>query len=272
MDADNKPIPAALVIPRGFTEGDRGELGPMEKMASVQVTDREGKFQIVTARPVDSLELEVRAKGLVPQLLNGVLVRGKETQVLNLQRGVSIAGRVMHQGKPLPGVAIGLVWTARLSGTYWGPWEAITDDDGCFSMAHVTAGKHVYMYGKMRSLKDVGAIAPIELTTGADESVLRIDDITVGAGHKVSGHILLSDGRPLPPGSRLNLAAHELWDHQEMPLPPDGSFEIKGVPPWVCGIQVTVPSSQGNSRSAYHLSALKSQPGSNERLDITRPR
>ncbi len=62
VDIDNRPVPAAAVIPRGYTRGDSGLEGPMEKIALAQITDSEGYFWIYTAQPVDSLTIEVRAR------------------------------------------------------------------------------------------------------------------------------------------------------------------------------------------------------------------
>ena len=228
----------------------------MEKMAGVQVTDRDGKFQISIAKPVDSLHLELRAKDFASRLFNKVSVRGDDIQTLQMQRGVTVAGRVLNQGKPQGNVVLGIVWSVRNSGTFWGPWEVLTDNEGRFTINNVTPERQVYLYGKMASLRGIGAIEQAEFETGPDEGTLKIGDIKLVPGHKISGKVLLSDGKPLSPGSRINLAQKDHWDSQSFQLPPDGKFEFQNVPPCVCSFTVIVPSLDGKALSAYHLSPL----------------
>jgi protocatechuate 3,4-dioxygenase beta subunit len=253
VDKENKPIAGALVIPKGNTIGNNGLLGPMDKMASVQISDSAGEFKVTTAKEVDSLDIEVKAKGFVPRYYK---VSGEEALVLSMQRGATLRGRVVQNGRPVPHAVIGLVWNQRFSGNSWGPFESMTDETGQFAIHHVTPEKKVYLYGKMRSLIEIGAVKPIEVTTCEDEGVMDVGELNIVNASTVSGHVLLSTGLPLSPGSTLNLAAADLWDHQMVNLPPDGSFEIKGVPPWICSVSVMISPQRGDALSAYRPSAL----------------
>ena len=141
----------------------------------------------------------MRAKGFVPQYFKLPVGTG-ETPVIDLQHGVTVRGRVLNAGQPVPGVAIGAGWTNRRSGAAWGPWETLTNEAGEFAITGVTPDRAINLYVKMRSLKQLGAISPRKLTTGADESVLDVGDLNVGVGHTVSGRVELSTGGPLPAG------------------------------------------------------------------------
>ena len=55
-------------------------------------------------------------------------------------------------------------------------------------------------------------------------------DIQVKRGLRFRGQVVLSDGKPIPPGMRIIIGADHAWDSQEQLLAPDGRFEFIGVP------------------------------------------
>ena len=147
---------------------------------------------------------------------------------------------MLNAGQPVPGIAIGTGWTNRSSGAAWGPWETLTDEAGEFTISNVTPDRAINLYVKMRSLKQLGAISPRKLTTGADGSVLDVGDLNVGVGYTVSGQVVLSTGGPLPAGIWVYMSPEGMTENQRIELPADGVFEFKGVPSWVYSLTVTV--------------------------------
>jgi hypothetical protein len=230
LDENGEPVAAAIVAPRGYMNADEGMHGPMDEIASISVSDRNGRFDICTSRHVDTLHIEVRAKGLVPQLFNDVPVGMLRIEDVRLSRGVTVKGRVLFERQPVEGAAIGLVWTKRVAGDFSGPWEALTGADGTFSIPSVSANQPIFIYGKMDSIKEKGSLKRIELTTGENGSVLDAHVLEIRQAHKIDGRITLSDGNALPANSKVNLARQGIWDGQSAELQPDGRFQFVGIP------------------------------------------
>ena len=57
-----------------------------------------------------------------------------------------------------------------------------------------------------------------------------LGDVTLQPGHRLSGRVVLTDGKPVPDGMRILLSAERAWDDQTHDLPPDGRFEFVGLP------------------------------------------
>lgn len=256
LDENGQPVSAAIVAPRGYMDGGGGMHGPMDDIASISVSDRNGRFDICTGRHVDTLHIEVRTEGLVPQLFNDVPVGMLRVEDVRLSRGVTVRGRVLFQRQPVEGAAVGIVWTKRVAGDFSGPWEALTRADGTFSIPVVTANQPVFIYGKMDSIKDKGSLKRIELTTGENGTVLDTHDLEIGQAYKIDGRITLSDGKALPAASKINLGRQGIWDGESVELQPDGRFQFVGIPEERISLNPMIPgTSPVVSDLQYHLSA-----------------
>jgi hypothetical protein len=256
VDPDGKPIAGAIIVPRGYMQGDTGLQGPMEGVAEATITDAEGKFRIPSTKHVTALHLEVRARGFVPQYFNNVAT-GLGDGTLNLVRGATLRGRVVHSGQPRSGIAIGVCWVEHLSGTWFGPWKAVTDGDGRFVISHVTPNQELCLYGTIDSVKEVGTIPAIRLTA-ADHDDLNLGDIPIVPGHRLNGRVMIFGGRPLPPYLHVRANRDGPRDGTTVPVREDGLFELKSLPDEIISlsVQAILP---GQSLPQYpfpfHLSA-----------------
>jgi hypothetical protein len=257
VDAEGKPIAGAVLTPRGDMHGNSGMSGPMERIALPAVANEKGEFEIEALMPLDSLDVEVRAKGFSTFLLRHITAGPR--QKLVLERGATIVGRVVRDGQPVPRVAMTVTWTERTSNYFSGPWEALTDENGRFEIPNVTAQRDVYLYAKMSSLKGRGALPREFFTTGANGSTLDVGeivgDLKVQPGYTVSGRVVLSDGRPVPQKSRVNLVRANSVDYQIVEIGADGEFEFSDVPRDECSMNVLGPPDAPMALfNAYHLS------------------
>lgn len=66
-------------------------------------------------------------------------------------------------------------------------------------------------------------------------------DLPVARGSRVRGRVLLADGKPLPPGTRLLVSREEAWDSRLVELGPDGRFAMAGLPAERYRLAVSVP-------------------------------
>ncbi len=266
VDIDNRPVPAAAVIPRGYTRGDSGMEGPMEKIASAQITDSDGYFWIYTARPVDRLTIEVRARGFASTRFEDVPANHDKVQTLTLPRGVSIQGRLLKDKQPVAGAVMSAVGLARVPGPYFGPWQTITGPDGRFTLPNVTPQADLFVLGKMESLRDLGGVGLVRLKAGADGATVDVGDLSVRPAHKLSGRVVISGNQRLPADTALYVTRlsqqadgsypSTLYDRQAATLGEDGIFEVKGLPNGVYGVSVNRSlNSKDRSLPLYHISS-----------------
>jgi hypothetical protein len=276
LDIDNRPVAAAAVIPRGYKRGDRGLEGPMDKIASVEIADSEGYFWIYTAQPVDSLTVEVRARGFASTRFEDVPANRNEVKTLTMPRGVSIQGRLLKDNQPVGGAVVAAVGLAQVPGPYYGPWQTITDPNGGFKLPNVTPQADLFVFGKMESLKLLGGTDIVRLKSGADGSTLDVGELTVHSTNKLSGRVVMNGDHHEPSDmavyvNRLGVDAggrsqKTLFDRQEAKLGADGSFEIQGLPNGLYGISVNRSlDSKDRSLPPYHLSTA------NRSLDALNP-
>jgi hypothetical protein len=64
--------------------------------------------------------------------------------------------------------------------------------------------------------------------------------------------VVLSDGRPIPAGTRLLISRHDAWDSQMLTLPPDGRFEARGLPKEKVSFYVEVPKYRLSRETAHY--------------------
>ncbi len=236
VDSGGKAVAGAIVEPRGYMQGRNGLEGPMDDVAAVTVTDQEGRFAIPSAKRVTALHLVVHARGFASEFFSDV-ASGAFEQVIRLRRGVTLRGRVVHQGQPQSGIVVGAVWPDRHSGSYFGPWQSITDEGGRFELRNVTPEEEISVYTQMDSVKELGAATEVRLT-GAEGDDLDLGDLVIGAGHCLRGRVVVSGARPLPANVRVQVWRTGPYDRTTVPVEADGRFEICDLPSELLHVRV----------------------------------
>lgn len=234
---DGSPVAGATVEPESFdTEAFRGfSPGVFDPTA---VTDLDGGFALTANSPIRSVSVKVEGRGLAPRIFDGLRPGKKPT--LRLGRGAQVLGRVFVGGRPTPGIVVGLAQADRGMGRFLGHQEVATDADGRFLFANVAPDDAYYVYGIMSSLAGQGSLAARELRVGADGTVLDAGALTVEPAHVLAGRVVLSDGKPIPRGTRLMVSREKAWDSQTATLDADGRFRMEGLPPEQVSVSVRV--------------------------------
>jgi hypothetical protein len=245
VDPDGTPVIGAEISPVMFnTEAHRGfKPGIVDPIA---VTNLRGEFLLTSKSPIESITVKVQARGLASKIFRGLEPAGSNRE-LKLGRGVTVTGRILREGKPLAGVVVGLVQARRTAEDFLGPTQIATDSSGRFTFSNVTAAGQgtqfppwvahnygsddlYYVYGIMSSFKAFGSLPIVDVTVGADESTTDVGDLKVGSGHRVAGRITLSDGKPVPPHTRLTVGRERAWDWQIIDVDAAGRFLAEGLP------------------------------------------
>jgi hypothetical protein len=223
--------------------GGRG--GAVEGLDPLAVSNEKGEFEIAYARPAVKMTICVTARGMAPKWFAD-LPTGSERHTLEVARGATIRGRLVSFGKPVPKAEMGLINRERGMGEHFSEQRIGTQPDGTFLFANVPAPNAWFVYAKMDSILRLGATIPVSCRTARDGEIIDVGDISVKAGHRVRGRVVLTDGKPIADGMRMNVSSQEAWDNQSIPLPADGRFEFVNVP---TGEYSLFPSVKG-----YHLS------------------
>jgi hypothetical protein len=245
LNEAGRPVARAVVEPYGFGKGDGAQYGGLKGFDPLALTDDSGEFRIGVPERGLEVYIHVSAPLLSPRRF-AKLTAGPKVHDLTLECGVTIVGRLVKDGKPLPGLALGVVQTDRSVTGFVGEFKAATDAKGVFTIPNVPGRDKVVVYGLMTSLLKHGAVTTRAVETGASGSVLDIGDLEVKPGHRLSGQVVLADGKPVPAGTRVMLARQEAWDHQDMAVDKDGRFTFAGLPPELYSLSANV--------RGYHVS------------------
>jgi hypothetical protein len=81
----------------------------------------------------------------------------------------------------------------------------------------------------MQSLSQ-GAVDPVEVQIKEKGQYVHAPDLVVHRGYRLSGKVVLSDKKPLPPGMRITIESDRVWDAQTTTLAEDGNFKFANLP------------------------------------------
>jgi hypothetical protein len=251
VDANGDPIARASVSPDGVRRGNGGQFGALAKLGidELAVTDDEGEFQLGVGEDGDALYLLIKAPMLAP-VRTEPLAAGPSVHTITVGPGVTVSGRVVKDGRPLANVAMGMVQTNRNVEGYLGHFEFATDRNGAFGFVNIPPDQQWYLYGLMDSLKDFGSIPIRTVKTAGHGSTVALGDIEVQRGYRVSGRVVLSDGKPVPRDTRVLASRRAAWDSQTAIADEDGRFSFTGLPPESLSLSTKVRGYRASTQNA----------------------
>jgi hypothetical protein len=245
LDENGKPVPQAAVEPFGFRKGDRGQFGGLKGFDPLAVTNKKGEFRLGVPEKGLAIYVQVNAPFKAPRKFPK-LAAGAGPHDLTLFEGITVRGRVVQGGKPLAGVAVGAAQKDRNMETFVGDFQAATNATGAFEIRNVPVEDVLTLYGQLSSLGKHGAVTAREVRTGKSGSVSDVGDLEVKPGHRLSGRVVLADGKPVPAGTRVMLSREEAWDTAQAVVDKEGRFAFIGLPGEQYSLSVNV--------KGYHLS------------------
>ncbi len=252
FDMTGKPVVGAVVSPTGCERADRRWGGQMPGVDPASVTNLRGEFLITGNQGDLGYDLEVEARGFAKCLV-GLLPTGEKMHEIRIAEGATVQGRILKDGKPMPGIAVGLVQCNTAgSGRFVGCYHIATNDDGRYTFVNVHPNDDYFVFTAMSDVARLGGMMiPKRISVDADGTTNRVGDCTLtSAVHRVSGHVILTDGKPVPAGTQLLLSREELgtWDGQTTVIAADGSFSFAGVPEEAVTLNARIPSYRLASR------------------------
>jgi len=254
---DGNPVMGAIVSPFGCKTRSSRWWGSMPGVDAMSITNTRGEFLLTGESPAIAYDIQVEARGLATRRF-ALVPLGDQSHELHLTEGATVTGRLMKNGKPLSGITIGLVQDDRSYEGFTGAQKIATDAQGRFTFLNVSPPGEWDVYGLMKSMPEKQAVKYQKVQFDGDTTITDVGDLPWSPAFTVGGQIILSDGKPVPPGTRLIVGRDRAWDSQTVTLDPAGRFSVSGVPGEEIHVTVSI--------RGYHLSA---QNISLDRLNLT---
>jgi hypothetical protein len=240
LGPDDRPLVGARVAaPWVRREGRFGSNLNAEVFDPVAVTNLRGEFVLAAKVPFDDANLRVEGPGVAPRMVAGCKPEANP-QRIRMTVGATLTGRLVRDGKPVAGAGVGLLQVNRILERYLGALSVGTDSQGRFTFANVHPDEIYYLYGLMGTMNDAGGVAARQVHVGGEGATTDAGVLPVEPGHRIKGRVVLSDGKPIPPKTRLMVRPVDAWDSREVELGPDGRFEVAALPTEVYELYVNL--------------------------------
>lgn len=254
LDPAGAPIEGAIVTPIGWRRGILRAFGRMSGDPRA-VTDADGRFELETgparipagfpripALPDSAAAwmLMLEARGLAKETIANV-APGRNWNTLRMRRGAMLRGRVLEDGRPRAGVAVGAAQHSHLADTFVG-WQTIaTDERGYFMFSNLQAGADYDVYVLMEGFSARGGAPATRCSTAADDSMSWAGDLTPTPPHRLAGRIVLSDGSPPPTRTPVLLSRIDAVDRVTLWTDSQGRFGFAPLPAESLDVSVPLP-------------------------------
>jgi uncharacterized GH25 family protein len=245
VNADGKPVGGAKIqIYMLHTERDWHSGG------ALAYTDQHGEFDFRSRANIFVCDFSIEADGYVSRSFSEVHL-GPVTNAYRLNEGTRLTGRLLKDGQPVPDAGVGMYDVKR--GGFLNNFSAVTDGNGRFSFSGLPAHEEFYLFGIMRSLRELGALLRRHVTTGDNGTRIELGDLNLVKGYTIAGRVQMEDGKPsrvaaftltrtelTPPtdhaptrqekSNRSFYGLEHSFDNWRADPGADGKFEFTGVP------------------------------------------
>ena len=245
---DGKPVPEAVISPEGVGMGHTTRWGGTDSYVEpLAVADEQGRFILYCRSPdADLIHATADGRGVAKQWVS---LKPGGDYLIRMREGVTVTGTIVRNGQPVRDVALAVVTTDRTCGKYFNGHDTTTDRDGRFQMWNVPPDREFYIYSRMASSPGPGALPARKFTTGASGSSQDLGKLLLQTAFKVAGRVVLSDGKPIPAGTKILLSRETAMDVLQVTLGADGAFEFTGVPAESMSLSLRVKGYQFSKRN-----------------------
>ncbi|MEP6669762.1 MAG: hypothetical protein ABJF10_11450 [Chthoniobacter sp.] len=235
---DGKPVAGAVLDIDGVVRGDTTSWGCNAKVDSMTVSDLQGEFHIVAGEDIQGAHVLVKAPGRCPRWFQ---LEPAKMALLRLKAGAEVRGRLVANGQPLAGVPLAMATDARQCGVFICDLTSATDADGRFVFSNVPEGVKLQLFATMDAMQKRHAAFRMDVTSANDGQPTELGDLTAVPAYRLTGRVILADGKPVPPNTRLMLSRKNAWDSQLVMIGEEGKFTANAVPGEQISFNITVP-------------------------------
>jgi hypothetical protein len=232
VNTNGLPMPAAVIQPQILMTPEGSSLPPIAGLEPIAVSNQNGEFELAYSKKASRMLLRVEVRGMAAKL--ALLPTGEGRTTVTISDGAVIRGRLVKLGKPVAGAEIGLVPRTpcavgphfSILGDCYDEVRIGTEADGSFVIPNVPTPVEWNVYGKMESLRALGATSSVECATRREGGEIDLGNIEVKPGHHLRGALRLGDGASVPTGMRITIGRTSGPDSQTVAIGADGRFEF----------------------------------------------
>ncbi|MDB6033666.1 MAG: hypothetical protein JWM16_4004 [Verrucomicrobiales bacterium] len=243
LDPRGNPVFGALVNFEMFYGDEVNCGGKCEDVEPMAVTDRAGEFVLTARKPFDWMTVQIEARSLARKKFFKI-PSGKSHQ-LQLTEGAVVVGRVLENGRPREGVRMRLV-SEELGEKYMGMYEISTDGEGRFRFPNVAPYQYYALSSVGGSEVERGVVATRKVRVARDGSTSNVGELEMQPGIRISGRVLLDDGKVVPLNTAVFLELESAKKAKRTVVDPQGNFTFSNVLAGSVSVVVNIPG--------YHLS------------------
>jgi protocatechuate 3,4-dioxygenase beta subunit len=237
-DTKGDPIFGAAVNFEVFFGEEANCGGACDGVDPVAVTGADGRFLLAAEKKFDWMTVSVESRGFARRKFFQLC--STNSHELQLTEGATVTGRLLDHGRPVRNITAGIVSVDR-SENFTGNFEAATDNEGRFSFSNIPPYQQYFVYTTMDSTKELGCLPVKRVRVAADGTTKDVGDLSIEQSFGLTGRVVLSDGKPLPPHSRIQVSRQDAWDFQSVEVASDGKFLATGLPPEGYSVSLRVP-------------------------------
>lgn len=257
MDQNGQPVFGAQVEVEGWsTHEGRTTWGPPSRtmLTPMAVSNKEGEVTLVAKERLRSIDIQVTCPNYAQAEFYELPFRN-EIHQFNLSEGGAISGKLVHDGKPLSGRQILLASEDRSTRSNFIEETIATDPNGRFLFLNMPTGLVYHVTASSESIENMGITRLTRVSDLQEGETRDIGTLQIEPGLTISGSVELSDEANIPEDSVLFLSHDRIWGGQRIKLPPDGTFEAKGMHPgeYRCTIRMPGYRLSGMNRSFNDL-------------------
>jgi len=269
LNARGEPVVGAVVSVEGTTIGNTTQGRPPRGTDPLAVTDEKGAFAIRSAVPFDSMGLVAEARAYAKRAVAEARPGLGPVEIV-LSEGAALGGRVTRDGRPVPGVAVGVAQSDRTVGSgFTGNYTIATQADGSFLLVNLPPDCEYDFYGVMATLQAHGAIPDRKIRLKSDGTNFDLGEVKIVPGHRLAGQVKLSDDAELPAHTQLMVGRKDAWDSLLLDLPAHGRFDFANVPEESISLNLRVPGYRLSARNASFNPINPSQLAGRLQADTT---
>ena len=129
------------------------------------------------------------------------------------------------------------------AGQFVGAYRIATNGDGRYTFVNVHPNDDYFVYTTMSDAARLGGILlPERISVGADGTTKDVGDRSLASAvHRVSGRVILTDGKPVPGEHATVAVARRSLGLAERVVAADGSFSFAGVPEEAVTLNARIP-------------------------------
>jgi len=240
IDPSGRPVSGATLEVDGVKTGGSTRYGGVsQSIDSMAVSDDNGEFVFNAVNPVDSVTVTIEGPRVAKRRM---WLDGGKAHLIRMNAGTTVTGRLLNEGRPVPNAVVAMVTQERESSVFMRGFEVATDGDGRFSLQVVPSENRYFLYTKMSDMRKLALSLPLQtVSSGAVGNKVELGDLALKPAYTVRGRVVLDDGEPLPPKTRIHIGRDNAWDYGDMTLKEDGSFEFAAVPAETISFNIRIP-------------------------------